>query len=737
MMEYVQNFFNLMDLPGSSVRDVLAGENPFDQWSSPLSGKNRVSGSQLVSKYTGSDPDSWGTFIAGLGTEILTDPVNLVGGGSLIRNLVHAKQFNNAARAANAAEAGKYSFMNRAASSPLIPEATPASEQVLKLGYSPLVPPLKSEAAEVISRRGIDESSPVREIADQLKQQGVNPTEVEEVAWDTLGREYDEYGEIVEGKAPPFGQVAKERVEDLRVHKFDDQTGPSRNPEMSEDWGITDVFFGSRLSDWDRRYHDTMTDSLQEVIDDFGSIPYANGGDVAPPFLREDQVSEIVADRIYSKAMKEQILSVMEKKIQTLPNKADPRIWKAFVSSTGKFLNNVADDDVVARVIAGSTTPEGLMDSLRKNIEDIAPVAQGPWDPVAAVRDGVTPLRGDNRWIPEEEALANEILQTGSFMPYMRNRNVSVPEEEVARAWQKGMNYVTESAHKMHADLSTEFDAVAGHLYGDSPLGTGALGRSMYDDYSLKTSGKFGDGKYEEYLFTHPTATAWSHWNHTRSPIKQADRKSRGIVGHVRAVWNDKEAIIGELQSDYHQNAQRLGYLGDKFVKKPRSVTEEYYFKGRRPTKEMMDRVYEVHDREDFVPDFHYFGGGQIDKAEYEKLLANPSSEWKVMKQAKQYEVTHELEGNPNVVIAKDVANSRPGKLGQQRFVVMNKRKDGTLSFDAGQMFPEEVDLKFANDQARVFRNSLILPPEKKTPLSLEGSQRSRLRRWWMSMPKS
>jgi hypothetical protein len=486
MMEYVQNFFNLMDLPGSSVRDVLAGENPFDQWSSPLSGKNRVSGSQLVSKYTGSDPDSWGTFIAGLGTEILTDPVNLVGGGSLIRNLVHAKQFNNAARAANAAEAGKYSFMNRAASSPLIPEATPASEQVLKLGYSPLVPPLKSEAAEVISRRGIDDLGSVPEVAGQLRKYGVNPTEIEEVAGDA-------YGRLAEGKASPLGQVAKERVESLKVHKFDDQT--------------------------ERR----------------------------------------------------------------------------------------------------TLTSRDLL-------------------------DGVDPTSE-----------------------------------------------------------------------------TGAIGGSKYDNYSLKKSGKFGDGKYEEYLFTHPTATSWAHWTHARIPASVVDRGSKGVVGHVRAMWNGKEAVIGELQSDYHQMVQKIGYRGNKFVKKPRSVVEDSYFKGKIPTKEMMDRVYEIHDREDFAPGFGYFGGGQIDKAEYEKLLSDPASGWKVRKETKKYEVTHELDGNPDIVIAKDIDNSSFGKFGQQRFVVMNRQKDGTLAFDAMSMFPEEVDLKFADGKARIFSNSLILPPEKKTPLSLEG----------------
>jgi len=77
---------NFLDLPGSSVRDILAGENPFDQWMSPLSSENRVSGRDLLERYgmrknreTGmsgwlSDPGEGVRDLLGFGAEVVLDP---------------------------------------------------------------------------------------------------------------------------------------------------------------------------------------------------------------------------------------------------------------------------------------------------------------------------------------------------------------------------------------------------------------------------------------------------------------------------------------------------------------------------------------------------------------------------------------------------------------------------------------------------------------------------------------
>lgn len=72
---------NFLDVPGSMARDVLAGQNPFDQLLSPFSDAGRTTGRGLLEKYgmlgqnqSGFD---WGD-VAGVGAEILTDPTNWV-----------------------------------------------------------------------------------------------------------------------------------------------------------------------------------------------------------------------------------------------------------------------------------------------------------------------------------------------------------------------------------------------------------------------------------------------------------------------------------------------------------------------------------------------------------------------------------------------------------------------------------------------------------------------------------
>ncbi len=72
---------NFLDVPGSMARDVLAGENPFDQILSPLSGENRTTGVDLLRQYDlAGEEDTWGNFAGGLATEIVTDPLTWLTG---------------------------------------------------------------------------------------------------------------------------------------------------------------------------------------------------------------------------------------------------------------------------------------------------------------------------------------------------------------------------------------------------------------------------------------------------------------------------------------------------------------------------------------------------------------------------------------------------------------------------------------------------------------------------------
>lgn len=81
---------NLLDVPGSMVRDTLAGQNPLDQLASPLSGENRVGGRELLEQYgvlganrKGFDAGDVGGFAA----EVLLDPTTFIGGLGALKSL--------------------------------------------------------------------------------------------------------------------------------------------------------------------------------------------------------------------------------------------------------------------------------------------------------------------------------------------------------------------------------------------------------------------------------------------------------------------------------------------------------------------------------------------------------------------------------------------------------------------------------------------------------------------------
>lgn len=83
---------NLLDLPGSMVRDALAFQNPLDQLLSPLSDQNRTSGRQLLenlgmrpNRETGmggwlSDPGEGARDVAGFAADVLLDPLTYLTG---------------------------------------------------------------------------------------------------------------------------------------------------------------------------------------------------------------------------------------------------------------------------------------------------------------------------------------------------------------------------------------------------------------------------------------------------------------------------------------------------------------------------------------------------------------------------------------------------------------------------------------------------------------------------------
>ena len=87
LMKALAGAGNILDLPGSSLRDVLMGENPFDQWGSMTTGENRATGRDLLRHYNlAGEEDTTANFLGGLLAEVLVDPLNLIGGALIGRS---------------------------------------------------------------------------------------------------------------------------------------------------------------------------------------------------------------------------------------------------------------------------------------------------------------------------------------------------------------------------------------------------------------------------------------------------------------------------------------------------------------------------------------------------------------------------------------------------------------------------------------------------------------------------
>jgi hypothetical protein len=91
---------NLINLPGSMVRDAISFSNPFDQLFTPFSDENRTSGAEISRYWMGGDENSGGNQMAGLLIDTLTDPLMLMTGGTAAAGKLGAKAGMSALRGA-------------------------------------------------------------------------------------------------------------------------------------------------------------------------------------------------------------------------------------------------------------------------------------------------------------------------------------------------------------------------------------------------------------------------------------------------------------------------------------------------------------------------------------------------------------------------------------------------------------------------------------------------------------
>jgi hypothetical protein len=86
LLEVLGRVGNVLDLPGSSLRDALMGEDPWDQWGSMTTDENRSTGRDLLRSIgLAGEEDTTANAIGGMLAEMLVDPLNLIGGALLGR----------------------------------------------------------------------------------------------------------------------------------------------------------------------------------------------------------------------------------------------------------------------------------------------------------------------------------------------------------------------------------------------------------------------------------------------------------------------------------------------------------------------------------------------------------------------------------------------------------------------------------------------------------------------------
>lgn len=91
-MGFFEGAGNVLDLPASVLRDLLAGENPVDQFLDPFGQENRAT----ITEATGAEG------IPGFLLDMILDPVNLIGGAGVIKSLPKLLKARRAAKGAKA-----------------------------------------------------------------------------------------------------------------------------------------------------------------------------------------------------------------------------------------------------------------------------------------------------------------------------------------------------------------------------------------------------------------------------------------------------------------------------------------------------------------------------------------------------------------------------------------------------------------------------------------------------------
>lgn len=178
LMELLSYAGNAIDLPASSLRDLVTGNNPFDQWATPFTSENRTSGRDMLNPIFGAnketgmagwldDPMEGVADVLGFGAEMFFDPLDLVNGAWVMKVLKGRKAAKSANKAiaaenaANAANAGKYGYINAKLAGQADELVNPITQQAPQklLGYTPAPEDPMFPGREIMYHGGRDMSA--------------------------------------------------------------------------------------------------------------------------------------------------------------------------------------------------------------------------------------------------------------------------------------------------------------------------------------------------------------------------------------------------------------------------------------------------------------------------------------------------------------------------------------------------------------------------------------------------
>lgn len=259
---------NVLDLPGSSVRDILQGKNPFDQWLDPLSHTEKgtsSTGRDLLETYgmrknkeTGwvplEDPGEFARDAAGFVAELALDPLAWITGGMSGAAKKTAKE-----AAEKAAEKAATQGLNKAATDLATRSASKKAAQAMGKGFSRAMDAYdKVDPGQVIGRKMYDAGVDGKFVKDMRTKAGdfagkafkAMPDQVQEIGRTAAATTGDITGKAVRGFKRGFNRdyegLREQVTQDAMIDAFDPTMAPKLNETLLPAYKAMDKFLRAK-----------------------------------------------------------------------------------------------------------------------------------------------------------------------------------------------------------------------------------------------------------------------------------------------------------------------------------------------------------------------------------------------------------------------------------------------------------------------------------------------------------